>query len=476
MNGKNNDYNNTDIGENQYDNDTNKSRPKIIKSEDPYKSRKIIIYLCFAFIGLVNNLGYTLIITGAQQFSSKVNDDTLIAFYPFALIAFNSVARFINSKYLITLSYFKRILGLSIYFFSGYLFLFIILTIIDSYEEFNQKLAFLLTLIPTIIMGTGQSLGEATFLGYIRTFPEDYISGWSAGTGLAGIIAAILSLVFKLLEGHFDLKNLYIIISPVTILFFFAYFTTYKIKKNIDLKTVNEEIDTSASYEVEQEGKNEEILNNLSAADLPDRPSDLVHERIQHINTNRATDVSLNKELTCRNFILGFKYGKRYILNMFIVYFLEYSVCTGFSERANFFKYVDSSGAFYEKAQYETFLLFYQLGVVLSRSSLFIFKYLKFVELLNIIQFCNFVFWFLEALLGITSNQYVCFVTLILLGLCGGGVYVGCFYFILNDINIPPHFKELVLNISTLFNDFGVLLSSVLCVIFDNTFMKTPLK
>ena len=103
MNGKNNDYNNSDIGENQYDNDTNKSRPKIIKSEDPYKSRKIIIYLCFAFIGLVNNLGYTLIITGAQQFSSKVNDDTLIAFYPFALIAFNSVARFINSKYLITL-------------------------------------------------------------------------------------------------------------------------------------------------------------------------------------------------------------------------------------------------------------------------------------------------------------------------------------------------------------------------------------
>ena len=160
---------------------------------------------------------------------------------------------------------------------------------------------------------------------------------------------------------------------------------------------------------------------------------------------------------------------------MFLVYFLEYSVCTGFSERANFFGYVDSKGAFYEKAQYETFLLFYQAGVVLSRSSLFIFKYLRFVELLNIIQFCNFIFWFLEALLGIISNQYVCFITLILLGLCGGGVYVGCFYFVLNDENIPPHFKELCLNIATLFNDFGVLFSSILCVIFDNTFMKTPL-
>jgi hypothetical protein len=63
-----------------------------------------------------------------------------------------------------------------------------------------------------------------------------------------------------------------------------------------------------------------------------------------------------------------------------------------------------------------------------------------------------------------------------LLGLCEGGVYVGCFYFVLNETSIPPKYKELCLNISTLFNDFKVLFSSILCVIFDNTFMKTPLK
>ena len=101
-------------------------------------------------------------------------------------------------------------------------------------EGFNQKVAFLLTLIPTIIMGTGQSLGEATFLGYIRTFPEDYVSGWSTGTGIAGILAAILSLTFKLIGDDFDLKNLYIIISPVTVIFFFAYYTTHRIKSKIE--------------------------------------------------------------------------------------------------------------------------------------------------------------------------------------------------------------------------------------------------
>ena len=472
-----NEYKGSEIESDKNNNTVNQTKEKITKEVDPYKSRKKLIYCCFAFIGLVNNLGYTLIITGAQQFSSKVNNDALIAFYPFALIAFNSVARFINSRYLITLSYFKRILGLSIYFFSGYILLFIILLIIDNIKDFNQTVAFLLTLIPTVIMGTGQSLGEATFLGYIRTFPEDYVSGWSAGTGIAGITAAILSLTFKLLGDSFDLKNLYIIISPVTIVFFFAYFITHKIKSNIDSSHLKEEniSNSNISNEIDQEEKPRDTINNFDV-NIPNRPSDLLQENINNnYNSSRATDVSLNKELTCKNFILGFKYGKRYILNMFIVYFLEYSVCTGFSERENTFERVKKTGAFYDDAQYETFLLFYQLGVVLSRSSLFIFKYLKFVELLNIIQFCNFTFWFLEALIGIISAEWFCFITLILLGLCGGGVYVGCFYFILNETKIPPEYKELCLNIATLFNDFGVLFSSILCVIFDNTFMKNRL-
>ena len=92
--------------------------------------------------------------------------------------------------------------------------------------------------------------------------------------------------------------------------------------------------------------------------------------------------------------------------------------------------------------------------------------------MLNIFQLINFIFWFIEAEKGIISNQWICFATLIFLGICGGGVYVGCFYFILNDSNIPPEFKELCLNIGTIFNDSGVLLSSVTCVILDNTFMK----
>ena len=437
--------------------------------DDPYISKKKLIYCCFSFIGLVNNLGYVLIITSAQQFASKLNNDALIAFYPLALILFNSISRFINSKFCITISYFKRVLGLSIYFCFGYLFLFTVLTIIDKKkedgDEFNHILAFVLTLIPAVIMGTGQSFGEATFLGYIRTFPEDYVSGWSSGTGFAGVFGASLSLIFKLINENFDLKNLYLIISPVTIIFFFAFYMTFKIKKNIDNK--NKLTIYIQENEDNEDKMDEENNENQNKDFLPERPSDLLKKK-QH----KATDVSKNAKLSLDNFPLVVKYGKRYIFNLFTVYFLEYTICTGLCERANCFQYVDSKETFFDKAQYETFLLCYQIGVVISRSSLFIFKYLKFVELLNIFQFINFIFWFFEAKFGVISNQWLCFLTLVFLGLCGGGVYVGCFYFILNDNKIPPEYKELCLNIGTIFVDAGVLLSSTTCIILDYTIMK----
>jgi len=242
---------------------------------------------------------------------------------------------------------------------------------------------------------------------------------------------------------------------------------TFKIKKNIDDKNkLTNEI--GENEEIVQEIVDNEEYNEINNREsLPDRPSDLLRD-----NNNHATDVSKNKKMSLENFPIVFNYGKRYILNMLIVYFLEYTVCSGFCERANYFKYIDSKDMPFEKAQYETFLLFYQIGVVISRSSLFLFKYLTFVELLNIFQFINFVFWLIEAKIGFVSNQWLCFITLFLLGLCGGGVYVGCFYFILNDNKIPPEYKELCLNICTIFVDSGVLLSSIVCVILDNTIMK----
>ena len=53
-----------------------------------------------------------------------------------------------------------------------------------------------------------------------------------------------------------------------------------------------------------------------------------------------------------------------------------------------------------------------------------------------------------------------------------GSSYILCFYKIIKSENIKPEYKELCLNISTMFNDFAILFSSIMVFIFDNTFMK----
>ena len=73
------------------------------------------------------------------------------------------------------------------------------------------------------------------------------------------------------------MKNLYIIISPVTFLFFFAYYITYKVKTNIDSKNLKEEINSISSNGLEQDRKNGDTINNFDV-NLPNRPSDLLND------------------------------------------------------------------------------------------------------------------------------------------------------------------------------------------------------
>jgi len=60
---------------------------------------------------------------------------------------------------------------------------------------------------------------------------------------------------------------------------------------------------------------------------------------------------------------------------------------------------------------------------------------------------------------------------MIIVGLMGGSSYVLCFYKILNNKNTPVKMKELSVNIATMMNDTGILLSSICVLIYDNSIM-----
>jgi len=384
---------------------------------------KYIFFIIFLCIGLINNLGFVLILSSSQQISNQLNNSQLIALFPLALICFNSLSRFINSMFFIKISYTKRFLCLSLYIFSGYLLLY---NILNSIGTDNSLSDFFLILIPVIMLGTGSSFGEATMLGYLRTFPNEFVSGWGSGTGLAGVVGASISLLVK--KNNWILKDVYYNISIVGLLYFILYFISKKLKEYL--------------------------------------------EENYNLSFERNSDVSNNKEMNKKNLKIGFCFAKRYLLNLFFIFLLEYLIIVGFCERVSRKKFEIFINDFYfRRFIYETFILCYQIGVFISRSSLSFLKNITFVELFPILQFLNLCFWTFEYYYYLTNNYFLLFCHLIFIGLCAGGCYILSFYLLIGDETIEKEFKELCINIGTIFDDFGIFLASIIVLILDNTLL-----
>lgn len=417
-----------------------KKPEKKIKKIKTNKNLKSILFLFFIFLGILNHLGYYLIMTSSQQFATKLGNESLIACYPLALILFSSFARVINSKFCINISYYIRLIILSSQFCIGYIALFFILD--NRKIRKNNNITFWLTMLPTTILGMGESFGEVTILGYIGTFKRnDYLSGWAIGGSLAGVFGSILSLLFKKLNTN--LKMIYLFLTPISILYFFIFLI------------------------INHFGKNEKKIEKK-------KEFHKIHEKTKNTsNIDSEDEITKNKILNIKNFIEGFKSSHKYIINLAIINFLQHLICYCFCERANKYKFINSKGTYFEKAQYETLLLFYEFGFVLSSACTFIIRNIKYLEIFTYLQFINTILWAFESLLGFVSNQWICYIHLFFVGFCGGGGHVGFLDKIINSKAISKRIIELCLNISEFFIDWGILFSSLTSIIFDNTFLKT---
>ena len=414
-----------------------KKEPKK-KKKAKHKLVQYFILLSFSFLGFINHLGYYLIITNSQQLATSLGNESLIACYPLALIIFSSLSRLINSKYFINVSYYVRVIFLTLYFAIGYVSLFFILN--NKKVNENNDRAFWFTLIPTAIIGTAESFGEVIILSYIGTFRGNYISGWNIGASLAGVSGSFICLLFKNLNSN--LKYLYLMLCPICVLYLFIFIF------------------------VDCCGHNEKKSNSFKKKYMK------FHEK--KIQNNNNEDENLKKKsLNCKNFKDIIILARRYIFNLALINFFQYTICYCFCERANKHKFINSKGTIFESAQYETLLMFYQLGVVISNSSLFIIKHIKKIEIFTYLQAFNFILWFLEALFGYISNHWICFIHLFFVGFCGGGENIVLLNRMFNSKNISKQFQELCLNISEFFMDWGILLSSVFSIILDNTYLKT---
>lgn len=211
----------------------------------------------------------------------------------------------LNGKYLIKISYKKRITFLSIYFFVGYVFLSFVL-IMNKRDVIGDTTGFFLSMIPSLIMGTGSALGEATIIGALRIYPKNLINGWSSGTGMAGIIGALLTLFFKMFK--IETQFLYLFASPLSLIYLFFFLIQEKIfnvyvkpKENNNQRTSFDKISENTSEKNKLNPREENLLDSSTEE-----------------NENFSSPDN-NHNLNLKNLKIAFGYSKVFIINLGLV-------------------------------------------------------------------------------------------------------------------------------------------------------------
>ena len=170
-----------------------------------------------------------------------------------------------------------------------------------------------------------------------------------------------------------------------------------------------------------------------------------------------------NEGFSCANVArLGKKVGFL-MSNLAIVYFLEYTIITSFTV-ACVHQIINMEPSRKDKFVYENayviFNLCYQVGVFISRSSLSCIK-IKRVWIITVLQTCLFTFYMLNAGIFFCKSIHILFSLMVFVGLMGGAQFVNVIYLIKSSDRLHKTDKELALNMTSMFNDAGILLSSI---------------
>ena len=320
------------------------------------ESKYVFIYLLsFFFIGLFNNLGYVLVWVSSSDLSKALNKPDLVTVYLIVLQLVNLITRIVHMNFCITVTYKFKVYLYCLLNFVGYISFYLILIHINYKDPHNVTLSFFLSMLPTIFLGISCTVGEVAMVGYLKKFPSTWISGFSGGTGMAGVSGALIKIIFVLTGTKSDL--IWLIMSSSSFIYFGAYIITEKLyyidsisdKKDdindelIDRKSENGNNDLENDENI-LEGRNNRALTNKSRKSLYSNKSftEVVmdNDLAKEVEETEILEVKKNKTFSWENMKEALRMAGYYIYNIGISYFVSYNI-VHFAERYEAFKYID---------------------------------------------------------------------------------------------------------------------------------------
>jgi len=396
---------------------------------DQIQSQKKIYYLVLIMLGLLNNFGYVLINSSAQQLAEEFNESSLMPFFTTSLTLLGICTSFVNSKYLLKIKHLNKIRAMVVLCSISYL-------CVGLSHLIQSKFGFFLSLFGSVIMGISGTLGEQTILGFLKGFAPELIAGWASGTGFAGVFGAGVNFLLRSVQVPGSI--IFLAMIPTTFIYL-GGFTWLNNQKVLMIE------------------RQEDYHGLSSRENLSEAPQE-----------KESQEAQINQTLSIENFKRLWPQIRNIALNLAVVYFLEYTIIIGFADKATH-QFRDSAKPI-EKYSFILLNFCYQVGVVISRSSLPIIKIPK-VWIVSALQLLNFVIWAWIAYTKELSLPFE-FVIMIWVGLMGGASYVNCLYLILESEEIEKKDKEVSINIMSICNNIGVLSATLASFVLGETVYK----
>ena len=485
---------------------------------------KYQLYILFFLIGIINHLGTILVMTGGRLLAYELEMKQYVTIYTSLATIFSVFTRIINSKLCIKVSYKKRVIIISFWMMIGYLSMFGVLTLHETILSEKNEICFILTFIPCFFLGSSYAFGEAAILAYLRLFPKTLIAGWSSGTGFSGLISGGLNLLSQLIDG-LSLKFLYLILTPIGLLYLILFMWTFRILKSQErkiekqrrlssmsqitiakdssirvskLRDMKTQIE-SANNGKDKENESEEENNKEEENKVEDQPTTeqlqqqlyedpnlpfLDEDKVDRKTIREAEDKEMeemnktNQSMSFSNFLRVMNMVGQVIVNLGLIYFLQFFCVNALAVRVCDRLYIDflpvaydDDGKAYIKGKFEFINMSYQVGMFTAKTLIKIVRKIQPIQVYTIAVATMNIIYIVEYYTGFFHWGYLLLFGF-LLGIFSGGTYSGGFYTILHSDKVHKNYKELTVNVATLFNDSSTFLSGIAGYFALNFWMK----
>ena len=432
------------LREEEEEEEEEKEKRKKMDFEDEWERKKT--WLCFFFLGCLNNFAYVVIISGAKSLATNDFEDSksLIGVINWALVGLGLAARGANMFMEKSTPKFRTAITTGINAFG-----IAILTISPQIGSFWIAIGAI------VLIGSACSFGESVILGYLKAFPQRYTGAWSSGTGLAGDAGSLyyLGLSSASLSDPVIFATMMALV-PV-------YWTAF----------VNIRDPSKTGFEsLEQSARRQSTLFEMSdnVVSFPgDGGGGGEEEEDDRGGTRKPRESTFDRLIRCTGYVLYFS------IHLAAVYFFEYVISVGFAAAAEGTSdETNNSSDYWIRNSYKVFSFWYQFGVLLSRSSLSIYQF-EGVWYLTLLQGGFFVLFLFQVLNpGSFMPIWLQFVAMVCVGLFGGAMYVNVFALVMKDRRIPAQDMEFSINIVCIFINLGIVCASIFDIIMTHTFIE----